>query len=67
MPARRGDVLFSKRGNQIQARLDRETSTWMTQHERIEIGREAVIAAVGEICERSPHLKLDWFAVSPAR
>jgi hypothetical protein len=67
IPSRQGDVLFSKVGGEIRARLDREDSVWMTQDERIEIGRRAVLEAVGEVCERVPNLKLDWYAVSPAR
>jgi hypothetical protein len=67
IPARRGDVVFSLRGREIQARLDRDDSVWMTEDERIEIGRDAVIEAVGEVCKGSPELKLDWYAVSPAR
>jgi hypothetical protein len=67
IPLRREDVLFSKVGGEIQARLDREDSVRMTEDERLEIGREAILEAVGEVCERSPDLKLDWFAVSPAR
>jgi len=67
MPKRREDVLFSRVGGEIRARLDRDDSIATTSDERLEIGREAVLEAVGEVCERSPELKLDWFAVSPAR
>ncbi len=37
----------------------------MTRDERIEIGRRAVLDALREVCDRSPELKSDWFAVSP--
>ncbi|HXD53998.1 MAG TPA: hypothetical protein VN618_04520 [Solirubrobacteraceae bacterium] len=67
IPKRREDVLFSQVGGEIRARLDRDEAIAMTQDERVEIGREAVLEAVGEVCERSPDLKLDWYAVSPAR
>ncbi len=67
IPARREDVMFSKVGGEIRARLDREDSAWRTEDERSEIDREAVLQAVGQVCERSPDLKLDWYAVSPAR
>ena len=66
IPRRREDVMFTSVGGEIRARLDREDAVWMTQDERIEIGRQAVLEAVGEICERAPELKLDWYAVSPA-
>ncbi len=66
IPARRDDVVFSTTGGEIIARLDRDEDTWsMTRDEQIEVGREAVLEVVEEICERSPDLKLDWFAVSP--
>ena len=67
IPARREDVLFSKVGGEIRARLDRDEAVSMPQEERVEIEREAVLEAVGEVCERSPDLKLDWYAVAPTR
>ena len=54
-------------GEGINARLDRDEEVGMTRDERSEIGREAVLEVVGEVCERSPELKLDWYAVSPSR
>jgi hypothetical protein len=67
IPARREDVIFSRAGSEISARVDREESVRMTADERIEIGREAVLKAIGELCEHSADLKVDWYAVSPAR
>lgn len=66
MPSRSEDVVFTKVGKEIRARVDRVDSISMTQDERAEIGRESVLKAIGEVCERSPDLKLDWFAISPA-
>jgi hypothetical protein len=67
IPQRREDVLFTSAGGEIRARLDRDDAVWMTQDERLEIGRRAVLDVVGEVCDRAPELKLDWYAVSPAR
>jgi hypothetical protein len=67
LPARQDDVIFTKSGGEIDVRLDRDDSVRMTQDEREERGREAVLEAVGEVCERWPGLRLDWFAVSRAR
>jgi hypothetical protein len=67
IPARRDGVLFSRAGEGINARLDRDEEVGMTMDERSEIGREAVLEVVGEVCERSPELKLDWYAISPSR
>lgn len=61
------DVSFALVGPEIRASLDRDDPVAMTQDERTDIGRRAVLGAVAEICERTPELKLDWFAVSPAR
>ena len=67
MPTRSEGVQFTRAGQAISARLDRDEAVWMTNDERTEIGREAVLEIVGEVCERSPGLKLDWYAVAPAR
>lgn len=67
IPKRRDDVVFSLAGGEITARLDRDESIAMTQDERAEIGRQAVLEALSGLCERAPELKLDWFAVGPAR
>jgi hypothetical protein len=66
LPKRREDVCFSKVGEEIGARLDRDESVSVTRDERVEIGRRAVLNTLAEICERAPELKLDWYAVSPA-
>jgi len=67
IPPRREDVQFAKAGDEIRARLDSDELSSRTEAERAEIGREAVLEALSEVCERSPELKLDWFAISPAR
>jgi hypothetical protein len=67
LPTRQGDVIFETTGSEIHARLDRDEAVWETQDERLAIGRTAVLAALGEVCDRSPELKLDWFAVSAGR
>ena len=67
LPPRREDVQFVKAGDEIRARLDSDELASRTEAERAEIGREAVLRALSEVCERSPELKLDWFAISPAR
>jgi hypothetical protein len=64
LPARRGDVIFETSGSEIHARLDRDEAVWETQDERVAIGRKAVLAALADVCDGSPGLKLDWFAVS---
>jgi hypothetical protein len=67
MGGRREEVSFARVGAEITANLDRDDPIAMTLDERTDIGRRAVLEIVGEVCERAPELKLDWFAVSPAR
>jgi hypothetical protein len=67
MRGRHEDVSFARVGAEITAKLDRDDPIAMTQDERTDIGRRAVLGAVAEICERTPELKLDWYAVSPSR
>jgi hypothetical protein len=61
------DVVFARIGPEISASLDGDDRVAVTHDERTDIGRRAVLGIVAEICERAPELKLDWFAVSPAR
>lgn len=64
---RREDVSFARLGQELRANLDRDEPISMTHDERADIGRRAVLEIVSEVCERTPELKFDWFAVSPAR
>jgi hypothetical protein len=63
----RDDVRFARVGGEIRANLDRDDPVSMTNDERTDIGRRAVLEIVADVCERTPELKLDWFAVSPCR
>ncbi len=60
-----GNVSFVKEGPKIQARPLEDAPVAMTSDERAAVGRRAVLDLVREICERSPELNCDWFAVSP--
>ncbi len=64
---RREDVLFARVGAEIRANLNRDEPVAMTLDDRTEVGRRAVLDIVEEVCDRAPELKLDWYAVSPAR
>ncbi len=63
---RRDDAYFKRAGSYISARLDREEPVAMTQDERNEIGRRVVLEIIGDVCERTPGMKLEWYAVRPA-
>lgn len=62
--ASRDDVSFAKVGAQITARTDEDAPVSMTRDERAEIGRRAVLNVVREVCEGTPGLNSDWYAVS---
>jgi hypothetical protein len=65
--SRRKGVSFVLVGAEIRANLKRDDPVYMTQDERVDIGRRAVLEIVSELCERDPDLNVDWYAVSPAR
>jgi hypothetical protein len=61
------EVSFAKGHSEILARWEEDAPVSMVRDEREEIGRSTVLVIVREVCERSPELKLDWFAVSAFR
>jgi hypothetical protein len=64
---RREDITFVKVGGEIWATAEADAPVSMTQDERADIGRRAVLSVVGEVCEGAPDLESDWFAVSSGR
>jgi hypothetical protein len=66
--SKREEVFFARVGTEIRATIrDDDAPVAMTHDERSDIGRRAVLEVVSDVCERVPDLKLDWYAVSPAR
>jgi hypothetical protein len=63
----RESVSFSKVGPEIWANYQADAPVSMTQDERTDIGRRAVLEVVIEVCDQTPGLTSDWFAVSAAR
>ncbi|HYM55261.1 MAG TPA: hypothetical protein VES97_07850 [Solirubrobacteraceae bacterium] len=61
------DVRFAKVGPEIRVTWRVDAPTSMERDEREGIGRRAVLDIVYEICERTPELESDWFAVSALR
>jgi hypothetical protein len=64
---RGGRVRFAKRGSEIRAAFRGDVPVSMESDEREQIGRAEVLGIVREVCDGTPELKLDWFAVSPLR
>jgi len=61
--ARRDDVSFARVGSEIVATWGEDVPSSMERDERAEIGRGVVFEIVRDVCERTPGLRLDWFAV----
>ena len=62
--ARHDEVSFAMVGPEIRARWGDDTGDSTTREIMAEMGRWAVFEIVRDICERSPELQTDWFAVS---
>jgi len=60
----RDQVSFSKGEGEIVVEWPVEVSSAMTQDERVELGRRMVLDLVREVCELTPTLDIDWFAIS---
>lgn len=58
------EVTFAKGDAEIFATWGEDTPVSMTQDERAEIGRRAVLDIVCSVCEQVSGLNSDWFAVS---
>ena len=63
----RNQVSFSKANSEIRASWNGYRASSTTPEEHGEIGRHAVLDIVREVCELTPGLQLDWFAVSRVR
>lgn len=62
----RDELSFAKVGGEISARTDEDAPVSMTRDERVEVGRRAILDVVRDVCDGTPDLKSDWFAVSSA-
>jgi hypothetical protein len=60
-------VSFTKAGAAIVATWGADAPARMERDERAELGRRAVLEVVSEVCESSPDLEFDWFAVGDFR
>jgi hypothetical protein len=65
--AKRDEASFAKVGSMITAEWGADAPVSLERDEREEIGRGVLLEIVGDVCERTPGLKSDWYAVSPFR
>jgi hypothetical protein len=65
--ARSDEVRFVKRRTEMRAMWGEGEGTRETRDERMQVERRAVFEALREICDRTPELDADWYAVSPLR
>jgi hypothetical protein len=63
----RDDARFTVSGREILVRFGDEAPVSMESDEREQVGRAALLEIIGEVCEGSSELKLDWYAVSARR
>jgi hypothetical protein len=62
---KRDGVRFTRVGAGIRATWTEDAPISLERYEREEVGRRAVLDIVCEVCERTPELESDWFAISP--
>jgi len=60
-------VRFERLGSEIRATWKGDAPASMERKVREEIARRSVFDLLCEICEGSPEIKSDWYAVSPLR
>lgn len=65
--AKRDEASFAKAGSMIRAEWGADAPASLKRDEREEIGRGVLLEIVRDICERTPGLKSDWYAISPFR
>ena len=58
------EFFFAMVGPEIRATTVDDAPVSMTRDDRAQIGRRAILEFVSEVCEQTPELSLDWFAVS---
>jgi len=63
----REEARFERRSTDIVATWGEDAPVSMESDEREQVGRRAVLGILEEVCESSPELKSDWFAVSTSR
>ena len=59
------DAFFTRVGNEILASWGEDAPVAMERDEREEVGRLALLEIIGQACEDSGDLRVEWFAVAP--
>ena len=55
---------FAKVGTEIRATWREDAPVSMERDERVEMGRRAILNILQDVCDRTPELRFDWYAVS---
>ncbi len=63
----RDEARFARRGADITATWGEDAPISMERDERADIGRRAILSIVRDVCETTPGISSDWYAVSVAR
>jgi hypothetical protein len=60
----RDDAYFTANDRDIDASWGEDAPVSMERDEREDLGREALLRIIEEVCETAPQLQYDWYAVS---
>jgi hypothetical protein len=60
----KAEASFARRGRDIRATWGIDVPVAMERDEREQLGRSAILEIVRAVCEQTPELKSDWYAVS---
>lgn len=63
----REEARFARQGAGITAKWGDDVPISMERDEREDIGRRAILSIVRDVCDSSPGLRSDWYAVSATR
>jgi len=64
LPQKRDQVSFARVGNEVRATWGEDAPVSMERDERVEMGRRAILGILRDVCDRTPELKFEWYAVS---
>jgi len=67
LPARSEEAKFKRTARDIQATLLQDEPVATESDVREELGRRTLLGILEEVCEGSPGLRFDWYAVAASR
>jgi hypothetical protein len=65
--SRSGDMRFRRTAREIHATPVAEAPSGMEEDVLADIGRRALLKLISDVCEGSPDMRFEWYAVAPRR